>query len=66
MFYNAINPAPGVKVYGVPMPSQHVSAVVRLAMRTPLTNHQGEMVGVLKVHMSGGGQTIGMISTVRS
>ena len=65
-YYGSQNPAPGVKVYGVPGKHIHVSPSVRLAMRTPLTHHNGETVGVFKLHMSGGPQTLGIPSTVKT
>jgi hypothetical protein len=54
-----IMPHPGTRAIGLTM-SQVKAA------RTPMTNHKGEFIGVLKVHMIGGSQGLGMISTVRS
>ena len=63
--FTAFNPAPGVKVYSVPRAAPQVSAAVRVAARTPLTNSKGEVVGVFKPHASGGPMTLGCISVSR-
>ena len=64
--FDSTHVAPGVRVQGVPTAKAHISQAQVRAARTPETNHKGELVGVLKSHMIGGAQGLGMISTVNT
>ena len=64
--FDSTHVAPGVRVQGVPTPKAHISQAQTRLARTPETNHKGELLGVLKVHMIGGAQGLGMISTVNT
>ena len=62
-----LNPAAGCRIMPCPRPRAVGLTMSQVkASRTPMKDHLGNYVGVLKVHMVGGTQGIGMISTARS
>ena len=63
--YDAVSPAPGVRVSHVPRPRVHISPSQQKAARTPETNHKGQLLGVFKLVMKGGPVCLGVLAAAR-